>query len=133
MCGASSASSVGDRVAEDGDAVVADQEGELAGRGRRVELRLGGEHPLDAGQRDPGSSLQLDRQRGEPVLVADPGEQFVAEVPAQPGQRGRQRRLAEAHLRRGPGDAALLQQGVQGHQQVEIQAGEVHGTTLSTR
>ena len=78
------------------------------------------------------SSLQLHRQRGQPVLVADPGEQLVAEVPAQPGQRRRQRRLAQPHLRGGPGDAALLQQGVERHQQVEVQAGQVHRATVST-
>ena len=44
----------GEGVAEDRDPVVADQQGELPGRGRRVEVRLGGENPLDAGEREPG-------------------------------------------------------------------------------
>jgi hypothetical protein len=88
---------------------------------------FGASSPLDAGQRQPGEVAQLHGQRGEPVLVPDAGEQFVAEVPAEPPQGRRQRRLAQAHLARRARDAALLEEGVEGHQQVEVQAGEVHG------
>ena len=120
----------GDRVAQDGDDVVADQEGnsrvEDAGSkaGWASKTRS---TPVSASRRE---LAQLDGQRRQPVLVADPGEQFVAEVPAQPRQRRRQRRLAEPHPRGGLRDAALLQQGVQRDQQVEVQAGQVHRASI---
>jgi hypothetical protein len=116
----------GEDVPEHRDHVVADQQRELAGGHGGVEAGLRGEHPIHPGERDPYEVLELHRERGEPVAVADAGEQLVVEVPPQPGERRRQRRLGQAHLRRGPGDAALLQQRFQGHEQVEVQPPEVH-------
>ena len=101
------------RRAEDGHPVVAHHQRELPSEVRGVEVRFGGEDPLDAGHRGADPRAQLDRQRGEPVLVAEPGEQLVAEVAAQPGQLGRDRGLAEAELFGGPADAALLEQRIQ--------------------
>jgi hypothetical protein len=48
------------------------------------------------------------------------------EVPAQPAQLGRHRGLTEPHLLGGSGHAALLQQCVQCHEQVQVQSREVH-------
>ncbi|GAA4311702.1 hypothetical protein GCM10023162_17330 [Klenkia terrae] len=121
----------GQRVAEHGDAVVAEQHVELAGGAGRVEGRLGAEDSVHRLQRQPGLQLQLLGQRGQPVLVADPGEQLVAEVPAQLGQGRRQRRLGQPQLTGGAGHAALVQERVQRDQQVEVQVGHVHPRRLA--
>ena len=78
-------------------------------------------------------AAQLDRQRGEPVLVAESGQQVVAEMPAEPGQLRRHRGLAQADLLGGLADAALLQQRVQRDQQIQVEIGQVHIANVSIR
>ena len=58
-------------------------------------------------------------------------QQRVAEVPAQAGERAAHRGLAEVELAAGGGDAGLGEQGVEGHQQIQVQATEMHGCARS--
>ena len=52
--------------------------------------------------------------------ASHPDQQLVVEVLAQPGQRPAHRRLAHRHPLAGVGEVALLEQGVQGQQQVGV-------------
>ena len=61
----------------------------------------------------------------------DPDEQLVVEVLAQPGQRPAHRRLAHRHPLTGVGEVALLEQRVEGVQQVR-RATALHGFGRST-
>jgi hypothetical protein len=119
-----------DVLADDGHRVVRHEHRERALRRRRVEHGLAGEHPLHPGERGGGAIAQLHGQRRQLVAVADAGEQFVAEVAAQPGQRRAEGRLAEPEPSGGTGDAALAQQVVQRHQQVQVERGQVHRQLL---
>jgi hypothetical protein len=53
----------------------------------------------------------------------------VAEVPTQPGQRGARGGLGDAGPLGGPGDAALPDQLAQGHQQIQVEIGQVTDRT----
>jgi len=66
------------------------------------------------------------RERGERVVPTVAGEQLVAEVAAQPAERGAHGGLAQPDALPGPGDVALVEQRVQRDEQVEVDAGQVH-------
>ncbi len=117
----------GEFGAEDGDGVVGRQEFELAALLGRVEVRLAGEEPL---QQVVGGGHAVEEhlaEGGEFVVAADAGQQVVVEVTAQAGERRTHRRLAEADALPGTGHVALLQEGAQGDDEVEVQATEIHG------
>ena len=59
-------------------------------------------------------------ERRQLEAAADPHQQLVVEVLAQPGQRAAHRRLAHRHPLAGVGEVPLLEQGVQGEQQVGV-------------
>ncbi|GHB24495.1 hypothetical protein GCM10010392_61020 [Streptomyces clavifer] len=63
---------------------------------------------------------------GEFVVSADTGEQIVAEVAAQPGEGSAHRGLTEPDALPGARDVALLQQGTQSDDEVEVEAGQIH-------
>ena len=78
---------------------------------------------------------QLGAECGQRVLAPVPDQQFVTEVPAQPGQRGARRRLGHAKPLRGARHTALAQQLTQRHEQVQVEIGQVsdgtrHGATI---
>ena len=79
-----------------------------------AQQRLGGLHRLGHHRPDPlGQGGQLE-------AAAHPDQQLVVEVLAQPGQRAAHRRLAHRHPLAGVGEVALLEEGVQGQQQVGV-------------
>ncbi|MDF9808262.1 hypothetical protein M2436_006809 [Streptomyces sp. HB372] len=89
---------------------------------------LAGEEPFDdviCG----GSAVQEDlAERGEFVLAPDAGQELVAEVPPQPAQCGTHRGLAEPYTLPCLGDVAFFEEGAEGHDEVEVETGQVHGT-----
>src|SRR5512135_277124 len=74
--------------AEDGDGVVGGEDDELAVFLLRVEVRLAAEDPFEHVAGDLGPVEEYRPQRGQLVAAALPGQQFVAEMAAQPGERG---------------------------------------------
>jgi hypothetical protein len=75
---------------------------------------LAGEDPLHRLDGDPGALPELDGERRELVVVADALEQFVVEVPPEPGERRAEGRLAEPEPGGGTGDVGLLEEGLEG-------------------
>ena len=63
---------------------------------------------------------QLLGQRCQLEAAPDADQQLVVEVLAQPGQRAAHRRLAHRHPLAGVGEVLLLEQRVQGQQQVGV-------------
>ena len=72
---------------------------------------------------------KLGAERGQRVLPPVPDQQLVGEVPAQPGQRGARGGLGDAEPLGGPGDAALPDQLTQGHEQIQVDIGQVSERT----
>ena len=90
----------GHERAQHGGGVVGGDDRELAVDRGRVELGVTSNTrrtPASAGRGERG---ELSGERGQLVAVADPVEQRVAEVPAQPGQGGADRGLADPELPR---------------------------------
>ncbi|GAA0280071.1 hypothetical protein GCM10010302_17280 [Streptomyces polychromogenes] len=117
--------------AEDGHGVVGDVEGELPLGGCGVEVGFGGEEPVGELQDAAGLFLQLLSEGGEAVAVALAYEQVIAEVPTQAREHRAGRRLADPDPLGRAADVPLLEQGLQGDEQVEIRTG--HTPRLSTR
>jgi hypothetical protein len=126
---------LGQGLPHDHDRVVGHDQGELAFRGGRLEIRGGREQPF-RGIADRAHLFgQLRAERGQRVLAPVPGQQLVAEVPAEPGQRGARRGLGHAEPFGGARHAALAQQLAQRHEQVQVEIGQVsertrHGGTI---
>ncbi len=110
-----------ERRAEDARGVVGDEQRELAGGGRGVEVRGDREHPFDPRDRALRPVDEAHRERGQLVAVADPHEQLVTEVAPQPGQRRADGGLGQAEGRRRPRDVAFGQQRAQREQQVQVE------------
>src|SRR4051794_18955672 len=119
-------------VTDDSGGVVRDYDGELAGRRRWVEAGGGAEDPMHASEGRGGRLTQLLGQRRELVPVPVTGEQLVVEVPPEPAQSRGHRRLTESEAAGGPGDVLLLQEGVQGDQQVQVEVAQRGCTHLRT-
>lgn len=100
---------------------IGHHKGELALRVGGFEGGAGLEDPVRRAERVRRVRGQALGQRGELVRVPHSGEQFVAEVAAQPGQRGTHGGLAQPQPLSRPRHTALLQQRVQRQQQVQIQ------------
>jgi Fumarylacetoacetate (FAA) hydrolase family len=83
----------GEFGAEHRDRVVGSEQGELTLLAGGVEVRLTGEDSLEQVTRGGGAIEQGLAERGQLVLPADAGQQVVAEMPVQPGQRGAHRGL----------------------------------------
>lgn len=67
-------------------------------------------------------------ERGELVVAAHAHEQLVVEVPhAQPGQGAAHRGLAGGQPYARVRDIPVLEQGLQGNQQIEVDGSETHG------
>ena len=77
-----------------------------------------------------GGGLEGRAERRQLVGVAGPDEEVVAEVAAQAGERGAGGGLAEADPVARAGDVALLEQGVEGDQEVEVEARQVHMASM---
>ena len=86
----------------------------------------------DAREGRSGRFAQLLSQRRELVSVPVSGEQLVVEVSAQPAQSRGDCRLAEPEATGGPGDVLLLQEGVKGDQQVQVEVAQRGCTHLRT-
>src|SRR5690349_7000513 len=122
----------GELGAEDRDGVVGGKDDELAVLLLRVEVRLAAEDPLEHVAGDLGPGEQYRPQRGQLVAAALPGQEFVAEMAAQPGERGAGRRLAETDPLTGASHVALGEQRMQGDYQVHVQSSETHATRISS-
>ena len=122
----------GQPVPDDRQGVVGGEEHELAVLARRVEARLAAEDQLEHLAGDLGAVEQYHAQGGQLVPAALTGQQLVAEVAAQPGERGARRGLAEADPLPRPGHVALGEQGAQRHHEVHVESGEVHAAMISS-
>ena len=122
----------GELGTEHRDGVIGGEDDELAVFPLRVEARLAAEDPLEHVAGDLGPVEQYRAERGQLVPGALPDQQLVAEVAAQPGERGARRRLAEADPLPGTGHVALRKQRVQGDDEVHVKSGQVHATMISS-
>jgi len=100
-------------VTQNSDSVVAHQNTEFTRTLRRVEIRLCGEDAFDAVECEAHTLPQLGSQGTQVIFVAHAVEQVVVEMPAQPAECGRQRRLAQSQLIRSLRHAAMLKQCIE--------------------
>ena len=98
----------------------ADAEHAIGGAG--IEGSLPRHQRLDLRERDPHRVDERQGSRRWAHAVRRAGEKFVAKQRAQAREVVAHRRLPNADARRGPGDAALRKQSVEGDQQVEVEA-----------
>jgi hypothetical protein len=71
------------------------------------------------------------QRRGRHALPA-PLEQRVVEQRAHPAQRMADRGLRQVELARGRGDAAFAVDGVEHHEEIQVDAGELHAEDSGT-
>jgi hypothetical protein len=90
-----------------------------------IEGLAAGQERLHLGERGPHGLGERQRPGGGPHPLGPAGEQLVAEQGAQAGEIVAHRRLAEPDPGRGAGDAALREQGVEGDEEVEVEAGQI--------
>ena len=114
----------GERGTDDGGRVVGHHQRELVIGVPGVEVAAGVEHPRHALQGLLRPWEQLDSQRGQRVPAPRPLQQLVAEVPPEPAECGAGSGLADPHALGGPGHAPLLQQRMEGHQQVQVESAD---------
>ncbi len=115
-----------ERADEHEDRVVRAAHAERAAVVRRVERRGRLDRAADERERladGPGQRLGA-RGRDEGGAVAD--EQGIAEHHAQPGERVAHARLAEPDPVGGARDAALAQERVESHEEVEVDPAQLH-------
>jgi len=98
----------------------ADPEGPFGLSG--VEALLPRHQGRDLSQRDPHRVGQSEGPRGRAHPLRSPGQELVVEQPAQAGEIVAHGRLAKADPHRGACNAPLQEQGVQGDEQVQIEA-----------
>ena len=98
---------------------IGHDEAQPAGRGGGIErARL--QHRADAGKGVAEGWPQLLGAGGERVAARSLDEQRVGEQAAQPPERAARRRLANPEPLRRTGDVPLLEQGVEHHEEVQI-------------
>jgi hypothetical protein len=119
--------------AENRHGVVGGDNDELAVLLLRVEERLAAEDSFEHVAGDLGPVEQHRPQCGQLIAAALPGQQVIAEMTAQPGERGAGRGLAEADPLPGAGHVALGQQRVQGDDEVHVKSREVHLPMISSK
>ena len=112
---------IGQSSPEYGRGVIADDDREFARRVGGLEDPSTTEDTLDAGQGQPGALAQIYTERRQLISIADPMEDLVREMAAQPRQRGRDRRLGDAELLGRPGDALVLHDRVESDEKVQVQ------------
>jgi hypothetical protein len=105
--------------------LVGHAEDEAPLRLSRIEAPLLEQRRLDRAQRAADRPGERQGARGRPDAVGRADEQLVLEEPAQAAERVAHRRLADADALRGPGDAALGQEGVEGDQEVEVEPAQI--------
>ena len=108
------------------DAAVLDKaDAERAHQLARLELVLPrrGDQIEDLGH----GHRQFERALGRLHAAAGSAEQRVAIVLPQASERMAHRRLAAAHLLGGFGDVPVLQERAEDHQQLDVDAGRMHG------
>lgn len=105
--------------------VIGQADAEDRGTGRRVELRGAADRRRD-GVECRGEQGE-DFRRSGGGLHAAPGahEQWIIEQAAQPRQCSADRRLTEKQLFRRTRDAALMHQGLENDEQIEVDATQV--------
>ncbi len=110
------------RRQHDGHRVIGDRDGELPRAGRRFEIRRHLQRRLRLPQGLMGQRQGPGGQGSQHVAAADPDQQLVVKVLAQPGQRRAHRGLAHVDPLARAGQVALLEQRPQGHQEVQVGA-----------
>ena len=93
---------------------------------RGVELRAGRNRFLDVVEDSGDRIAQSFRERRQHQRSADGHEEGIAEVFPKPGERAAHRRLAQPETFASPGDAALAEKDIEGHQEVEVQTLQIH-------
>jgi hypothetical protein len=91
-------------------------------RRRRVEVLPPADHRIQPPQRLGDDRRQVLGQRGRADAVAFADEQRILQQDPQPVQRVGQGRLGDPQPRRGAGDVAILHQGQEDRQQVQVRA-----------
>jgi len=107
---------------------------EAEGRGRRLRIeRLGElERVLDVRERAAEGFSQVQRTRRRLQAPGAAHEQLVPQQRSQARQRRAHRRLRPADARPGPGDAPLGHKGVEGDEQVQVDAVQIHAVDAGT-
>ena len=94
--------------------------------GRRVERGLRAQGGLNAQQRLPHRLDERQAPRGELHVPSDPDQQLVIEVFPQLLQRSAHGGLGHEHPLRGPRHVLLVQQRIEGNQQIEVEPVQLH-------
>ena len=113
--------------------VIRRHQHEAAVATRRVEARRGFDQLASQAQHFTHLGRQLPRQGAGLQPPPLRNQQRVLKVLAQAPQCSTGRRLAKVEALRGPADAALFEQRIQGDQQIEIQTSITHPTLIRQR
>ena len=85
-----------------------------------IETVVAGDHGLDLGQRNPHGVHQGERARRRTHALGPPGQELVTEHRAQAREVVAHGRLTQADAGSGARHIALGEQGVESHEQVQV-------------